>query len=252
VFGSSDLSREAYAAAGLKSVRMAEEAVVPLAAATIPDEDTSLVIGRYDHEVEEDPVLEQQILAVSDEWLQARGFGELHFTFGSLDLADLRRRPVFIARCEDRVEAFGAWLPYRAGRGMAIDLLRRRDGAPLGARRAILSRSLHDFRVAGVEEASLGLVPATAASNGRIDRGIAALADRLGAVYKYDDLVALQDEFSPVRHPRYLLYRGDRDLPRITVAVVEAHTNLHETHPVARLMAATRAAVRWLRSRRRP
>lgn len=252
VYGASDASREAYAAAGWKSVRIAEEAVIPLAAVTIPSEDATLVIARYDLTVETDSVLEQQILAVSDEWLQARGLGELHFTFGSLDLADLRRRPVFIAKCEDRVEAFCAWQPYRAGRGMAVDLLRRRDSAPPEVRRALLSRALHDFRRAGVEEASLGLVPATAASNGRIDRGMAALADRLGAVYKYDDLVALQEEFSPVPQPRYLLYRGDRDLPRITVAVVEAHTNLHETHPVARLMAAARAAARLLRSRRRP
>jgi lysyl-tRNA synthetase, class II len=250
VYGASDKSREAYAAAGLKAVRIAEEVVVHLPDG-IPEPDSNgLVIGRYDQEVEENPALEQQVLAVSDEWLQARDVGELHFTIGSLDPAELKRRPVFIAQCEDRVEALCGWLPYRAGRGMALDLLRRRESAPPAARRALLLQALHDFRDAGAEEASLGLTPAPAASGGRIDRGLAALAERLGAIYTYDALATLQEEFRPARNPRYLLYRADRDLPRITVAVVEAHTRLHETHPLARLMAAGRAAARWLRRRR--
>jgi hypothetical protein len=46
-----------------------------------------------------------------------------------------------------------------------------------------------------VREASLGLVPL--AAEARADAGPLRLADRLGAIYRYDDLFALKDALAP-------------------------------------------------------
>jgi hypothetical protein len=67
------------------------------------------------------------------------------------------------------------------------------------------------------------------------------LADRLGAIYRYDDLFALKDAFSPRWQSRHLVHSGDAGLPRIAVAVVDAHTTLRERSPIPRVIAALRA-----------
>ena len=90
-----------------------------------------------------------------------------------------------------------------------------------------------------------------ASAEARADAGPFGLADRLGSVYRYDDLFALKDALSPRWEPRHLVYPGDADLPRVAVAVVDAHTTLHERSPIPRLLAAARA-LRLRASRREP
>ncbi|HUG52936.1 MAG TPA: phosphatidylglycerol lysyltransferase domain-containing protein [Vicinamibacteria bacterium] len=248
----------AYAAAGLKSLRIGEEGLLhvspagsPLAesARAIPEE--SAGAWPYDRDQAPSTVVDEQIVAVSDEWLADREIGELHFTFGSLDLQDLGTRPVFVYGRPERLEAFCTWLPYAGGRGMALDLVRRRRHAPEGCREALLAASLGAFRAQGVEGAGLGIVPVVASAGGGRGRiGRFALAERLGAIYRYDDLFALKDALSPRWEPRHLAYAGEANLPRVVIAVVDVHTTLHERSPLPRLIAAARALRRRASSRR--
>ena len=252
----------AYAAAGLKDLKIGEEGMVdlprpgqagngPVGAA--PREEVTETptaaegpevprVWRYDRVAAPDPVLDEQIVEVSDEWLADREVGELHFTLGSLDLEELAALPVFVYGQGRHLDAFCTWLPYASGRGMALDLLRRRHDAPEWCRERLLARSLEAFAQGGVREASLGLVPVAASGANRPARtGPFGLAERLGALYRYDDLFALKDTLAPRWEPRHLVYPGDADLPRIAVAVVDVHTTLHERSPVPRLIAAARA-----------
>jgi len=248
----------AYAGARLKALRIGEEGILapsavasgngPLGAVVEPG---ALAVWRYDRGAAVDAVLEEQIVEVSDEWLAEREIGELHFTFGSLDLEELGSRPVFVyGQPGGRIDAFCTWLPYANGTGMTLDLLRRRHDAAGGCREVLLARALEALAASGVREVSLGLVPVTSA-DGRADVGPFGLADRLGSIYGYDDLFALKDALAPRWEPRHLVYPGDADLPRIAVAVVDAHTTLHERSPIPRLIAAARA-LRLRTSRREP
>jgi phosphatidylglycerol lysyltransferase len=205
------------------------------------DDASGLSAWRYDRAAEPDPVLDEQIVEVSDEWLAARDIGELHFTRGALDLDDLRGRPVFVYGRQGRLEAFCAWLPYANGTGMALDLLRRRRDAPAGCRETLMARALAALAASGVREASLGLVPVPPSTEPRDDAGPFGLADRLGSIYRHDDLFALKDALGPRWEPRHLVYPGDVDLPHMVVAIVDAHTTLHERSPIPRLVAAYRA-----------
>jgi lysylphosphatidylglycerol synthetase-like protein (DUF2156 family) len=256
----------AYASAGLKALRIGAEGVLdlravsvangplvrPVATASAPvadvaappagSEDAALAVWRYDRSEGVDTVVDEQIVEVSDEWLADREIGELHFTFGSLDVEELGSVPVFVCGQRGRAEAFCTWLPYADGAGMALDLLRRRRDAPVACRETLLARSLEALASEGVREVSLGLVPvAASAGGGRAETGPFGLAERLGAIYRYDDLFALKDAFSPRWEPRHLVYPSDGDLPRIAVAVVDVHTTLHERSPIPRLIAAARA-----------
>ncbi|HEY8147893.1 MAG TPA: phosphatidylglycerol lysyltransferase domain-containing protein [Vicinamibacteria bacterium] len=249
----------AYAGARLKVLRIGEEGILaPSAVATgngppgAVAEPGARAVWPYDRAAAVDAVLDEQIVEVSDEWLAEREIGELHFTFGSLDLEALGSRPVFVCgQPGGRIEAFCTWLPYASGTGMTLDLLRRRRDARPGCREVLLARALEALAVSGVGEVSLGLVPASASADGRADVGPFGLADRLGSIYRYDDLFALKDALSPRWEPRHLVYPGDADLPRIAVAVVDAHTTLHERSPIPRLIAAARA-LRLRASRREP
>jgi phosphatidylglycerol lysyltransferase len=232
----------AYTSARLKALRIGDEGILDprtVAPAETKGEDVS--VWRYERGAAVDTVLDEQIVEVSDEWLDAREIGELHFTFGSLDLDELGSLPVFVCGRPDRLEAFCTWLPYAGGAGMALDLLRRRGDAREGCRELLLARALEALAALGVREVSLGLVPAAASAEKRADAGPFGLADRLGALYRYDDLFALKDTFSPRWEPRHLVYPGDADLPHIAVAVVDVHTTLHERSPIPRLVAAYRA-----------
>jgi lysylphosphatidylglycerol synthetase-like protein (DUF2156 family) len=231
----------AYAAARLKGLRIGEEGLLDPRAVAAPVSAAGLEVWRYDRAAAVDTVLDEQIVAVSDEWLAEREIGELHFTFGSLDLEELGSLPVFVCgQPGGRVEAFCTWLPYANGTGVILNLLRRRTQAPDGVRERLLARALEQLGP-DVREVSLGLVPLTPTADPRPDAGPFALADRLGALYRYDDLYPVKDALGPGWEPRHLVYPGDADLPRVAVAVVDAHTTLHERSPIPRLIAAARA-----------
>jgi lysylphosphatidylglycerol synthetase-like protein (DUF2156 family) len=249
----------AYAVARLKALRIGAEGLLDprvvapgaAAAADRPGPDAEpLAVWRYDRAAAVDTVLDEQIVEVSDDWLTEREIGELHFTFGSLDLEELASLPVFVCgKPGGRIEAFCTWLPYADGTGLTLDLFRRRRDAREGAREVLLARALEQVGASGVREASLGLVPV--AAEGRADAGPFGLADRLGAIYRYDDLFALKDALAPRWEPRHLVYPGDADLPRVAVAVVDVHTTLHERSPIPRLIAAARALRRRAERRER-
>jgi lysylphosphatidylglycerol synthetase-like protein (DUF2156 family)/membrane protein DedA with SNARE-associated domain len=230
-----------YAAGRLKSLRIGAEGLLdPGAAAAGGRDPGSLQVWRYDRGAAVDTVLDEQMTEVSDDWLAEREIGELHFTFGSFDLEELGSLPVFVyGQPGGRIEAFCTWLPYADGTGLTLNLLRRRRDAVEGAREVLLAQALAHIAASGVREASLGLVPL--AAEARAEAGPFGLADRLGALYRYDDLFAIKDALAPRWQPRHLVYPGDADLPRVAVAVVDVHTTLHERSPIPRLIAAARA-----------
>src|SRR6185436_11738640 len=248
----------AYASSRLKALRIGDQGMLdPHAARTgpgadgVPAEGRALEVWRYNRAAAVDTVLDEQIVEVSDEWLAEREIGELHFTFGSLDLEELGSLPVFVCgQPGGRVEAFCTWLPYANGTGLILNLLRRRREAPDGVRERLLARTLEQLAT-DVREVSLGLVPSTATADSRPDAGPFALADRLGALYRYDDLYPVKDALGPRWEPQHLVYPGDADLPRVAVAVVDAHTTLHERSPIPRLIAAARALRRRATRRER-
>ena len=62
---------------------------------------------------------------------------------------------MFILGDRHYMEAFSAWLPYKAGKAAVLDIVRQRRNAPSGAVVELLTHALEMLRDMGFEEASI-------------------------------------------------------------------------------------------------
>jgi phosphatidylglycerol lysyltransferase len=130
---------------------------------------------------------------MSASWLATKRGGELGFTLGRFDAANMGDTDCRVALDgEGRVVALTTWHCYDAGRGRVLDIMRRADDAPNPSMDLLLAESLLAFQAMGVEVASLGSVPL---SHGK-------LAER---VYPTRSLRRYKDKFAPEWQPRFLV-----------------------------------------------
>lgn len=176
-----------------QSVRVAEEAVVNLQAFTPESQITGLgIIQRYDRFVRTDPLIDEQLEEVTEDWLELRHMREMGFTAGHFSLEELSRGPVFVLGHRYRVEAFCAWLPYKNRRGAVLDLLRQRRHTSREIVGAFVTESLRLLKMSGFVEASL--TPSV------IDR-------------------EQTEKFLPLWEPRYLIHPRGANVSKITKAL---------------------------------
>jgi lysylphosphatidylglycerol synthetase-like protein (DUF2156 family)/membrane protein DedA with SNARE-associated domain len=176
-----------------QSSRVSEEAIVTLSTFVSDLSIGSLgIVHRYDRALGADPLIDEQLEEVTEDWLELRHMGETGFTTGRFSLEQLGQGPVFVLGTPYRIEAFSTWLPYKNGRAVVLDLLRQRRHAPHEIVRAFVAESLRLLKASGFEEASL-----TAAA---IDR---------------EQIEGLQ----PAWKPRHLVYPRGATVSKITRAL---------------------------------
>jgi phosphatidylglycerol lysyltransferase len=237
VYEAAEERRELYRRLGLRSLKMAEEAIVDLpswglaggaraALRSMVRKATrlGLSVRRYDRAHAVEPALDAQLEEISREWLAERRLGEMGFSLGRFSLAALDEAFVFVALDGERVVAFTSWRPYRGGRAALLDLMRRRDGAPSGAMDLLVSRSLDALRDLGLDEASLANAPLANVTEprGGLESGVTLLFERLNGLYGYKSLFQFKKKFAPRWEGRYLVYpRGE--LPEVAMALANVH-----------------------------
>jgi lysylphosphatidylglycerol synthetase-like protein (DUF2156 family)/membrane protein DedA with SNARE-associated domain len=227
-----------YHRLGLRSLKMAEEAIVDLGSFSLTGGRRAalrsmvhkvarmgLVVRRYDRAQGAEPAVDEQLEEISEEWLAEKRLGEMGFSLGRFSLASLDDAFVFLCREGDRVIAFTTWRPYRSGRAALLDLMRRRRDAASGTMDLLVSRSLEELRAAGLEEASLANAPLANAGEprGGLEKGVALLFENLNAFYGYKNLFQFKKKFAPRWEGRYLVYPRGADLPRVVYALVGIH-----------------------------
>ncbi len=153
-----------------------------------------------------------------------RAFGEMAFSVSRG--IDPPRAPttVGLARdCEGRLVAYATWLSLPAARGVALDAMRRRPGAPGGAMDLLLYSCMQQFKDRA-SWASLGLAPAA---------GPAAAS-----------LHAFKGKFQPRWEPRFMVAERLIDWPLAGFAALLVHyPTLKERWP--KLLPSP---VQWLRA----
>ncbi len=228
---------------GFESVAIGEEAVVDLQGfATAGKERAKL--RQNTHRAERDDVtvvqytaehrtstVDGQIRDISDAWLKLKHGPELGFTLGRLDLANFDLCETWIATVGGRVVAFTTWLPYLDGKGMILDLVRRRPDSPVGTMELLILRSLESFRDRGLKEASLNAIPLACVERGtnalggteeedsRLRDALRWLYEHGGAVYEAKNLFRFKAKFAPRWEPIYLVYPESANLARIATTV---------------------------------
>lgn len=211
-----------YRRRGFDVSEIADEAVVDLATfslqgskrANLRHSVTSarragLTIAPYAHWQDE------QIAAVSSEWLRTKRGGELGFTLSRMDdvagqLGD-RATDLWVALdAGGDVQAWCTWRHYLGGRGRVIDVMRRRTNAPNPAMDYLIAGTLEHYRDAGLERASLASVP----------REHGAAAER---IYPTRSLRAYKQKFDPRWEPRWLAVPALWQRPFALAAISSAY-----------------------------
>jgi lysylphosphatidylglycerol synthetase-like protein (DUF2156 family)/membrane protein DedA with SNARE-associated domain len=183
----------AYQALKMQSAAVSEEAIVNLKAFTPGLSIGSLgIVHPYDRSKGTEPLIDEQLEEVTEDWLELRHMREMGFTAGHFSLEQLGQGPVFVLGNPYRIEAFSTWLPYKNGKAAVLDILRQRRHTPQEIVRAFVTESLRLLNDSGFEEASL-TAPA-------IDR------EQI-------------ESFQPVWKPRHLVYPRGANLSKITRAL---------------------------------
>jgi phosphatidylglycerol lysyltransferase len=258
-----------YGGCGLRSFKVAEEAVIPLAGFTLSGskiakvrhgvakaerEAPGITVWEYRPEAR-DPELDEQLEDVSAEWLHGKGTGELGFNLGVFSVDDLADKRTIVAGSQDGVVwAFLTWLPYRQGRSLVLDAMRRRDRAPASVMDLLIAKSALIFKEEGLGSISLGAAPLANADEQMAlsvyDRGVRLIFEHFSAVYGYRSLFHFKKKFNPTWESRYLVFPRPDLLPRIAYALTAVHVE-GGMAAAARQFVVSRLAS-WKREGERP
>ena len=240
VYDAAEENLPVYAALGLRSLKIAEEAVIDLPSFSLAGGKRAtlralahkvtragLQVRPYERRRAHDAAVDEQLEEISEEWLAEKRLAEMGFTLGRFSLEALDGVRVFLCLSAQRVEAFCSWLEYRGGRAVVVDLMRKRRDAVSGTMDLLLAESLVALKDEGLQEASLANAPLAnvGASRGPLDRGVALLFENLNAFYGYRNLFQFKKKFAPRWEGRYLVYPNGSELPRIAVAMTLVHAS---------------------------
>lgn len=154
------------------------------------------------------PVILDELRAISDEWMCAKGQREKGFSLGSFDPAYLRQCDVALVMVEDRIVAFGnLWLTQDHAEA-SVDLMRHRNDAPRGAMDFLFASLLLWAQARGYRRFTLGMVPMSGIEGRHLAPAwakAAALLFRHGeSFYGFRGLRSYKEKFAPHWEPRYL------------------------------------------------
>jgi lysylphosphatidylglycerol synthetase-like protein (DUF2156 family) len=138
-----------------QSVTASAEAILSLELLPVAPSAGSHRVTRYDRSRNPDPLIDEQLEEVSEDWLEMRHMKETGFIAGHFSLEELAEGLVFVLGDRNRIEAFSFWLPYRNGKAAVLDILRRRRDAPEQTMETLLMESMLLLRDSGFEEASI-------------------------------------------------------------------------------------------------
>jgi len=147
---------DVYHALKFQSAGVAEEAIVNLL--ELPEHiqsGSSGIIQRYDRSRGADPLIDEQLEEVTEDWLELRHMREMGFTAGHFSLEQLAQGTVFVLGTRYRIDAFSVWLPYSNGQAVVLDILRQRRHTSGDTVRAFVAESLRLLKVLGFREVSL-------------------------------------------------------------------------------------------------
>lgn len=161
------------------------------------------------------PWQDEQLAAVSREWLSTKRGGELGFTLSrhedvAVQLGDGTTDLWTVLDQAGEIQAWCTWRHYANGAARVLDVMRRRPQAPNPAMDLLIAETLEHYRDIGVTRASLASVP----------REHGSLAER---VYPCRSLRAYKQKFDPVWEPRWLAVPAAWHQPFALAAVCAAY-----------------------------
>ncbi len=163
------------------------------------------------------PLLMEELAALSDAWLAERHTREKGFSLGFFDVDYLERFPLALVWQGSRVVAFANLWMSAGNQELSVDLMRHVPDAPDGVMDFLFLRLMLWGREAGFSWFNLGMAPLS----GFETHSLAPLWSRLGALvyrhgehfYNFRGLRQYKEKFDPVWTPKYLASPGGWRLP---------------------------------------
>lgn len=225
-----------YEEAGLKSIKIGEEAMVNVQTFTLEGRSMKALrsgvrkISKLGFRtgVYQPPISSEvmgQLKAVSDDWLVLPGRRERGFTLGQFDERYVTACPVMTVEDDaGRVLAFANFIPDYAPGETTIDLMRHVRDAPNGLMDFLFVHLFEHAKSEGYQRFALGLAPfaevGSAADAPTREKALRVLIERLSFAFSYKGLWAYKEKFHPDWEPRYLIYESELTLPATTMAIV--------------------------------
>jgi phosphatidylglycerol lysyltransferase len=163
--------------------------------------------------------LTDQVLAISEEWVAAKGLPEMGFTPGGLDELSGNGVRCLIAVDADRT--------VREVAGWTLDFMRRRSDGFRGSTEFLIASAATTLRAEGAGFLSLSGAPLARLDRGERSGGLQRVLDFTGRVlepvYGFRSLFAFKAKFQRVDHPMFMAHPDSAALPRIASAVSRAY-----------------------------
>ncbi|MBI5284554.1 MAG: DUF2156 domain-containing protein [Chloroflexi bacterium] len=226
-----------YARAGLKALTIGEEAIVEVQSFLLtgrPFKHIRATMNRFEREAyraevlapPHPPELMSRLRQLSDAWLAQGNRRERTFTLGYFDSGLLQGHAIMVARAADgSIVGFADIVPSYRSREGNFDMLRYAE-EPKAIADFLYVSLIEYFRRQGFEGMILGLAPFSGAGitsqSSPAGRAMSLLYKRGGFLFRYRGLREFKEKFQPRWEPRYLVYRGEMQLPGIALAVARA------------------------------
>ncbi|KPK00204.1 MAG: hypothetical protein AMJ60_02370 [Desulfobacterales bacterium SG8_35] len=165
------------------------------------------------------PSILSELKNISDAWLNDKKVGEKGFSLGFFSDRYLSYFPVAVVRLQNKILAFANLWQGGGKRELSIDLMRYSNAAPHGIMDFIFCEIMLWGKSQGYQWFSLGMVPLA----GLEPEKVASLWGNIGTFvyrhgehfYNFKGLRSYKDKFDPVWQPRYIVFPGVLQLPKI-------------------------------------
>jgi phosphatidylglycerol lysyltransferase len=212
-----------YLDAGLRAIKLGEEAHVPLAEFSIKGSKRANLrqsVNRGEREGLQFEVLDsaaaqlliEELRAVSDEWLRTQQAREKGFSLGYFDADYVAQSSVAVIRHHGRLVAFATLMHTGPRIEASVDLMRHVNDAPPGTMDFLFVKVMLHFQSQGYHRFGLGMAP----MSGMVTHPLAPPWQRVARFafergerfYNFRGLRSFKQKFDPVWEPRYLAVRG--------------------------------------------
>lgn len=224
---------EAYRAAGMKALKIGEEALADLRTFSLKGGEMKGVrtavnklerLG-YTCRLSQPPhaaALLDRLQGISDEWLQGRR--EMKYSLGWFERGYLDTTPILsVQDGQGQTVAFANLVDEYQNREAAVDLMRHQQDLPSGTMDYLFANLLLTAQQMGYQTFNLGLSGLAGvgetSSDPAIERALHYIYTHVNTAYNFRGLHGFKEKFGPAWSPRYLVYPNLASLPAVAVAL---------------------------------
>jgi phosphatidylglycerol lysyltransferase len=231
-----------YLKHGLKKIKSGEEGIIDLQNWSISGKAKEDIRGSYNkgkrnnwiYEIHREEITDvdtvDQIRKISDQWLSGKFGGEMSFMMSITPMYGSSETLVTMVKdAQGKIMAFMTWAPIYGQNGWTGDYIRRIKDSPNGVMDFLLVSTILELKESGYSVLGMGAAPFYGVGEDEkqdinfIEKGMKYIYENVNDVYHYKQLFEFKDKFGPRWENRYIVIPSSRDLPKIIIALVNAH-----------------------------